>query len=152
MAAPGSALPCCLLLGQELGSGEPGPAIAAFGFSALLLTYKPSELSIFPVLSHYKDTILLPPMLFPCLSKSLVSILLVGDRLCNDCCALNLSVSFPLYFSLIVPSASPVTNPSQPTALPSTQEWGRKVAQQLMPIPLLLFPNQQGCCKSRTAI
>lgn len=78
-------------------------------------------------------------MLFPALSKPLISILLVGDHLCDDCCALNHSVSFPLYFSLIVSSASPVANPSQPTALPSTQERGRKVAQQLIPVPLLLW-------------
>ena len=78
-------------------------------------------------------------MLFPALSKSLISIVLVGDHLCDDRSALNLSVSFPLYFSLIVSSASPAANPSQPTALPSTQERGRKVAQQLIPVPLLLW-------------
>lgn len=43
------------LRGEELGSGEPGPAIAAFFISALLLTYKPSELSIFQ-LSYAKKT------------------------------------------------------------------------------------------------
>lgn len=128
----------CLLRGEEQGSGEQGPAIATFRFSALHLTYKPSELHIFLALSHFRK-IFLPQVLFPALSKSLVSILLVGDHLCNNHCALNLLVSFPLHFSLIVSSASPVANPSQPPALPSTQEQGRKVAQQLIPVPLLLW-------------
>lgn len=78
-------------------------------------------------------------MIFPALSKPLISILLVGDHLRDDSYVLNLSISLPLYFSLIVSSSNPDSNPSQATALPSTQERGREVAQQLIPVPLLLW-------------
>jgi len=92
----------------------------------------------------------LPWMLFPALSNTLISILLVRDCLCDARCALHLSVSFPLYFSLIVSSISLVTNPSQAHSSTLRPGAGQESSTTANTPALAIVVDQQGCCKSRT--
>lgn len=57
-------------------------------------------------------------------------------------------IVFPLHFCLDVATASPVANPSQPTALPAAQEQGRKVAHQLILVSLLSWSISRGAVRA----
>lgn len=63
---------------------------------------------------------------------------------------LSLSVSFPLYFFLIVPSTRPVANPSQPRAHPGAGQESSTTAntQYPIPMPLLLWLSSRDAVRA----
>lgn len=119
---------------KELGRREPEPDIAGFVFSALLLTSKLSDLSISQS-SHFKKIpFFLPWLLFPALSKTLLSVLLVRGHLYDTCSASQFPFHF--IFFLLFPAPGLLLIPASPEL---TQQQGGRVAQQLISVPLLLW-------------
>lgn len=109
----------------------------------LLLTSKLSDLSISQS-SHFKKTpFFLPWLLFPALSKTLLSILLVRDHFCDTSSASQ----FPFHstFFLLFPSPGLLLIPASPEL---TQEQGGKVAQQLIAVSLLLWSSSRDAVRA----
>lgn len=128
---------------KEWGRKEPDPAIAGFVFSAVLLTSKLSELSVSQSSYFKKIPFFLPWPLFPNLSKTLLSVLLVRDHLCDVCS----SSQFPFHsiFPLLLPAPGLLLIPASPEL---TQEQGGKVAQQLIPVPSLLWSSSRDAVRA----
>lgn len=147
MAALGSALQSCLLPGQGVGQERTKPCRCWLCIFSNILASKLSDLSI-SQRSHFKkipffSTLAALSCFFPAVSKTLLYILLVRDHLCDTC----LASQFPFHsiFSLLFPAPGLLLIPASPEL---TQEQGRKVAQQLMPVPSLLWSNSRNAVRA----
>lgn len=145
-------LPCRAVCSRdkEWGRREPNPAVAGFVFSAIFwhLSFQiwvyPRDLTLKRYHFFYLGCFVL---LFYCCFQN-PPLHSVGQR-SSLWYMLSLSVSFPLYFFLIVPSTRPVANPSQPRAHPGA---GQESSTTANARALAIVVEQQECCKSRTAM
>lgn len=132
---------------KEQGRREPDPSIAGFVFFSTAFETEAFRSEYIPEISLSTDTIFFYLGCFSCCFQN-TPFHSVGQR-SSLWYMRSLPVLFPLYFFLIVPSTRPVANPRQPRAHPGA---GRESSTTANTRALTIVVEQQGCCKSRTAM